>query len=185
MAVSEHNNDRCRFQAWSTGMHMPGIDGIDRTIRLCSPDIAPVRLLMRLLIDGSLWTSLVEARFPGRWFICLHLHIILLGLENGIMWELSFHCYSECQVRVLLVTYTSSTWSMFISAVEEDSVCVRVAHRKRECLPPNWYDVWHFIYCSWPVRLIMLPKAIGAENTNTTHTRRWIINTHTHARDLP
>lgn len=45
---------------------MPGIDGIDRTIRICSPDIAPVRLLMRLLIDGSLWTSLGEARFPGR-----------------------------------------------------------------------------------------------------------------------
>lgn len=118
MVVSEHNNDRCRFRGFSTGMHMPGIDGMDRTIRFCSADILlPTPLLMRCLIDGLPWSRLVEAGsflfFPPC-FICLHLHITRLAPEIGIMWELSFGGYSECQVRLLPLTCTSSTWGRFI-----------------------------------------------------------------------
>ena len=42
---------------------MQGMMGIDRAITVCFAAITPVLLLMRLLIDGLAWTSLVRSGF--------------------------------------------------------------------------------------------------------------------------
>ncbi len=79
-----------------------GHDGIDRTFKVCFAAVSPELLLMRPLIDGPAWTSLVRSGFWDE----IHLPSFTYQstkLESGIMWELSFHCYSECRVSVLLV----------------------------------------------------------------------------------
>lgn len=79
-----------------------GHDGTDRTIKVCFAAITPVLILMRLLIDGLAWTSRARSGFWDE----IHLPSFTYQsteLETGIMLELSFHCYSECRVSVLLV----------------------------------------------------------------------------------
>lgn len=61
-----------------------GHDGIDRTIKVCFAAIALVLLLMRLLIDGTMCTSLVRSGFWDE----IHLPSFTYqstDLETGIM----------------------------------------------------------------------------------------------------
>lgn len=79
-------------------------DGIDRAIKLCFAATAAGLILMRLLIDGPAWTRLARS---GSWD---EIHLTSFPyqsteMETWIMLELSFHCYSECRVSVLVVVY--------------------------------------------------------------------------------
>lgn len=113
---------------------------------------------------------------PERWgqvsgmrFIYLHLHINLLNWRLGLCRNCNFIAIqSAVWVYFWLCVFCMKNVN-FCCQVAPVWVCVCVWDRKRKHLPPNWYDVWHFIYCSWPERLIMLPKAIKTNHTQT-HT---------------
>lgn len=87
---------------------MPGIDGIDRTIKVCFPDITPVRLLMRWLIDGPVWTSLSRSGFWDE------IHLPSFTYQStwtgewdyvGIVISLLFRVPCECIAGYLYILY--------------------------------------------------------------------------------
>lgn len=180
MLVSKHNNDRCRIWGWSTGMHMPGIDGIDRAIKFCSADILlPAPRLMRCLMDGLPWTRLVEARSFLFSPSVIHLpsftyHSACAGEQDyvGIVISWRFRVSSKAIAAHLHVLNLKKVH--FLAVNEGWARCAGgIADSGKEYLPPNWYDVWHFICRSWPPGLIMLPKAIGAEERRH-NTQPWM-----------
>lgn len=141
---------------------------------ICSA-IAPVFWLMRRLIDSMEQPGEVNFlewdSFP---FIYISIYWVWGWDRVGIVISLLFRSSEYCELCVL---YTENV----NSCTCDEALCILVWDTKREYLPPNWYDVWHFICYPWPVRLIMLPKAIRVErarahtHTGTTHTL-----THTH-----
>jgi len=147
-----------------------GHDGTDRTIKVCFAAIAPVLLLMRLLIDD-------EVRFLG-WdsFTFIYISIYQTGDWDYVGIDISLLFRVLCECVAVIYPLHEDCWFLLSS---RDWVCVCVRDRKREYLPPNWYDGWHFIYCSWPTRLIMPPKAIRDNRTYTTHVQ--IQHMHGHA----
>ncbi len=142
--------------------------------------IEPLRYALLLsLLCCCWWGCWLTARFGSAcWgqvsrmrFIYLHLHINPPNWRLGICRNCHFIAiqgvvWVYCWLDVLYMKNAN-----FYCQVGTECVCVCVCagDRKREYLPPNWYDVWHFIYCSWPVRLIMLPKAIRANRTYAAH----------------
>lgn len=129
-----------------------------------------------LLLCYLWWAGLTEGCGPACWgevsgmrFIYLHLHINLCWQETGIMLEfvISLLFRVSCEYNI---GYLHGLIYENVNFYCEDLMCVCVADRKRGNLPLNWYDVWHLIYCSWPVRLITLPKAIKAGHIGTEYT---------------
>lgn len=86
---------------------MWGHDGIDRAIKVCFAAFAPVRLLMKPLIDGCAWTSLSRSRCLLRdSFTFIYISICQTGDRDYagivILWPFRDSC--EC-----IAGYMSST----------------------------------------------------------------------------
>lgn len=124
VAVSEHNNVRGGFQAESTGMPMRGIDGIDRTIKACFPDIACVRMPISRLIDGLGCGTGCWGQVSGMRLIWLHLHINLHEFCRNCHF-LAIQCVAWVHFLLTCVALCVKVWAWMLLNV----VCVYVYDR--------------------------------------------------------
>lgn len=155
------------------GMHVRGMTGL----------IELLALLLSLR-RCRWWSCWLTARWAAAcWgqvfrmsFIYLHLHINLPNWRPGLCRNCHFIAIQSVAwaCRPVYVVYMRNV--NFGCRVE--TKCVYVWETQRE----NIFlltDVWHFIYRSWPVRLIMQPKS----NQGEPHIHspcRGTVHAHTH-----